>query len=193
MVAKKKSRKGSRKQNKRSTINRRISTLDLIKKEVEKEKKDVAEIEKNIELLKDKLLEKRPSHFSRRDIANATFGSLLVGIAFVLKGAVIRTATYLTSMNIVLIIVSTIVILLSQIYFISYTRVKKKHERNVISFFAKRFFSLYIIAIIVSFFLIYVMGVNYQFDTFSDTMKAVVLLSMPSAVGAAVPNLLKKY
>ncbi len=169
------------------------ASLTRIEKEIAKERKEVKSIEKDIDKLEKKLLDKVPEPFSRKDIIAAFFGSLIIGITFILKGATIRTAAALDTIHIVSIISFTIAVLLLEIYYVSYIRVKNKKKRPMGQFVAKRFFTLYIIAIVASFLLVYILGVNQQAETSIEVFKVVILMSMPCAIGAAIPTLLKKY
>lgn len=161
--------------------------------ELQKEEKELEEIKNIIISMKNKVLEKRPSHFSRRDIINAFFGSLIIGLTFVLKGALIQTALNISWYHLEAIVVVTLMILFVEIYFIGYSRVSDKSHRTFGQFMTKRMLTLYGISILVSFFLVYLFNVNTLVPGFYGTMKLVVILSMPSAIGAAVPNLLKQY
>jgi uncharacterized membrane protein len=160
-----------------------------------REEVEIQRMEKDLDLLRAKLLEKHPSHFSRRDVVNTFFGSLLIGLTFILKGALIRTAEALSETNVVLVIISTIAILTIEIYYIGYSRVSKheRKHRKFGQFWAKRLFTLYGIALLVSLYLVYVFGINKQFSDPRIMYHTVVLLSMPCAVGAAIPHLLKKF
>jgi uncharacterized membrane protein len=155
--------------------------------------KDLKRIERKITELHEKILEKRPSHFRIRDIVNAFFASLVVGLVFIFKGSLFDIAIKLTTNHLVAIVILTLVILTSEIYFIGYSRVKRKKERKFCQFWLKRLVTLYVIAIIISLFLVYLFGINYLVHTNYEVLKVVVALSMPCAVGAAVPSLLKQY
>ena len=169
------------------------SRVNDIRAELEREEKEILEVRDIVNSMKEKVLDKHPSHFSRRDIVNASFGSLTIGLAFVFKGAIYDTAMKLDLLHTELIILSTFLILMAQIYFIGYSRVKEKTKRQFGEFMTKRLTTLYFVSIISSFFLIYIFNIDKALPTFFDTMKMVVLLSMPCSVGAAIPSLLKQY
>ncbi|MBN2458422.1 DUF2391 family protein [Candidatus Woesearchaeota archaeon] len=166
-----------------------------VERDLKKEEKEIELIEKNISRINDKLLDKVPSRFSIRDVINAVFGSLIMGITFTLKGGTIMTAVNLHPCNIVVIVAATLLVLIAEIYFISYTRVRDKSSRRLGQFLTKRLFSLYGITLSVSFMLVYLFNLqnNYLVITFNDVLKLVILVSFPCAIGAAVPSLLKKY
>ncbi len=156
---------------------------------------EMGKIERDIEFLREKLLEKHPSHFSNRDIINTFFGSLIIGLTFIMKGAVVATAKQLSRQHLLLIVISTIAILTCEIYWIGYSRVSRRErkKRGFFQFWAKRITALYGIALIVSVYLVYIFGVNQFFITQQGVFNIVILMSMPCAVGAAIPHLLKKY
>ena len=158
-----------------------------------KAEQEIKKIEDQISRLSDKILEKRPSHFRKRDIINSLFASLLFGTIFVLKGLIVDVSLRLTINHVVLIIILTTVVLTSEIYFIGYSRVTDKEKRKFGQFWAKRFFTLYGIALLVSLLLVYVYNINsFAADTFG-VFKIVVTVSFPCAIAAAIPSLLKRY
>lgn len=167
--------------------------IEEIKKELRREEKEVLEIKEMLASVKAKVLDKEPSYFSRRDIVNTFFGSLLIGLTFILKGSVNRVASGLDIIHLELIILSTFLILIAEIYFVGYSRVKEKDKRHFGEFLTKRLTTLYAIAILTSFFLIYIFNMDKEIGSFMEVMKMVVLLSMPCSVGAAIPSILKKY
>ncbi|MEM4268097.1 MAG: DUF2391 family protein [Candidatus Woesearchaeota archaeon] len=172
-----------------------MASEDEIREELHRERQEIESIEENLFLIKEKLLEKTPSHFSKRDVVNAFFASLIFGMTFVLKGATVSTALNLTDVHVTLIIVFTILALVAEIYFIGYSRVKDKSTRRFGQFMAKRLCTLYFITIVVSFFLVYIFNLNNapNVHTFYDQFKIVVVVAMPCAIGAAIPSLLKQY
>ena len=126
---------------------------------------------------------------------NAFFGSLTIGITFILKGATVRTAVGLDVFHTELVIAATLMILFVEIYFIGYSRVKNKSQRKLGQFMTKRLIALYGITLLISVSLVYLLNLNNSeyVTSFMDVMKIVVVVSFPCAIGAAVPSLLKKY
>lgn len=163
------------------------------KTDMEKKYEEIDKIYTDIKTMREELLEKRPSHFSKKDVVNAFFASLLVGLTFVFKGSLVERVIRLSASHIFLIFISTILILTAQIYFISYKRVKEKEKRRFCQFWLKRLSTFYLISIIVSFYLSYMFGINNFLQDNTEIFKLVVTLSMPCAIGAAIPNLLKQY
>lgn len=157
--------------------------------------KDVKHIERQIDDLYEKIYEKRPGHWHYRDIINAFVGSLVLGLTFVFKGALIQVSLTLTNSHLFLIVLTTSLLLTFQIYFVGYSRVgtTERRKRRFGQFWAKRFFTLYLIAIIVSFALVYLFNMNALAGTIYNVLKIVIAVSMPCAIGAAVPSLLKQY
>lgn len=150
-------------------------------------------ISKDLSLLRTRMLEKVPGHFSQKDIINAFLGAMFIGLTFVLRTDIVEIALRLDSSRIILIVLSTFLILTAEIYFIGYSRVPNKKSRPFGQFWAKRFVSLYIVTILVSLFLVYIFGINTFVNTGEEVFKIIVLVSMPCAVGAAIPSLLTKY
>lgn len=165
----------------------------LIRDQILEEKHEIDDIDYNINLLKERILEKQPSHFSIENITSAFFGALLIGLTFVLKGALVRTALPLTWWHIIAIIAFTLIIIFIQVYFISYQRVKDKEERLFGQFVIKRMMAIMLIALIVSTGLVFLLGINLQTADLYGTAKVVAVLWMACAIGSAIPGLLTKY
>ena len=168
---------------------------EKIIKEIHTEQKEIECIETNIEKIQRRLLYRIPHHFSIRDIVSAFFGALTIGITFILKGATVRTAVGLDSLHTIIIIIATLVVLFTEIYFIGYSRVRNKSQRKLGQFVTKRLFTLYTITILISFGLVYMLSLEKSeyVNQFSDVIKIVVLVAFPCGIGAAVPSLLQKY
>lgn len=151
------------------------------------------EILEKIDKLEEKLLQKRPSHFRKRDVINSFFGSVLFGLTFMFKGRLFDMSLKLSNFHMGLIMLSTIILLTIEIYYIAYSRVPDKAQRKFGQFWLKRITTIYGIAIITSFFLVYLYGIDLIVGSFADVFKIVISVSFPCAIGAAVPSLLKKY
>ncbi|HLD89104.1 MAG TPA: DUF2391 family protein [Candidatus Nanoarchaeia archaeon] len=157
-----------------------------------REEFEIEKIESEIELLREKLLEKRPEHFSSKDIVTSFFASFIVGLTFVFNGALVERVKNLTDNHVILILFLTIAILTAQIYFIGYSRIKDTKERPFGQFWLKRLITFYFISIITSVFLVYLFAIN-QFIAPEKVFNLVIALSMPCAVAAAIPNLIRQY
>lgn len=174
----------------------KTSIVCRIERELEEEKKELILLEENVEKLRESLVEKVPSPFSAKDIINSLFGAMIMGMTFVFKGGVLTVASNLEMLHVFLIIIVTLVILVAEIYFIAYSRVKDRSQRKFRQFMAKRLLSLYIITLFVTFSLIYILNINNHpilGNVPENILKMVVVTAFPCAVGAAVPSLLKKY
>jgi uncharacterized membrane protein len=165
----------------------------LLREKILEEKNEIDDIDYNIKLMKERLLERVPGHFSLHNIMSALFGALLIGLTFVLKGALVPTALSLTWWHVEAIVAATLVIIFIQVYFISYERVKDKDERLLGQFVLKRMISIIFISLIVSVSLIYMLNVNSRVLDTPGVIKVITLLWMACAIGSAIPGLLNKY
>lgn len=156
-------------------------------------KREMDEITYDVHQLKKELIHLEPEHFSKTDILRAFFGAIFLGFSFLFSTALINIALTVNATNIVMIIVSTIMLLNAEIYFIGYSRVKNKHERPYGQFFLKRLVAFYGIALIVAFYLSTIFGLLYFVGSFMNLMKLSVIIAMPCAIGAAITDLLRKY
>ncbi len=155
----------------------------------------IDEIKKGVDELRERLLIAEPEHFGKEDIIYAFFGALLLGLTFAVKGLLIKVSQALNNINMVLIIASTLLILTAEIYFIGYSRVTKKTERRFGQFWLKRILVFIFVAVITSFFLVYIFGLNKLPEINNNPFsvcRLVVLITMPCAIGAAITDLLKE-
>ena len=146
--------------------------------------------------IKERLQIEEPARFSKRDIVDAFFGALFLGVTFSVKGLLIDISLALKSINMIMIPLFTLVILTAEIYYIGYSRVKKKAERRFGQFWMKRIVSFYIIAILTSFLLIYLFGLNNLpaiANNPENITRLVVLISLPCSIGAAITDLIKRF
>jgi len=150
----------------------------------------IQQIASDVRLIKEETVEKIPAHFSIKHIVSAFMGALLMGLTFVFKGLLLQVASALNKSHVLAIIVSTIFLLTAEIYFVGYGRVKNKAQRPFPQFWFKRVITYYAIAMLVSFFLVYIYGINLLAGV--DTMKVVVAVALPCAVGASLADLLKQ-
>ena len=75
------------------------------------------------------LKKEEPHRFSMYDLLGAFLGSLLIGLTFVFKGAIMRHALDMNPANMFLVILFTIIIITFEIYALSYKFVVHKKER----------------------------------------------------------------
>ncbi|MBS3124743.1 DUF2391 family protein [Candidatus Woesearchaeota archaeon] len=144
-------------------------------------------------VLRERLVDKVPSHFDLGHVMSAFFGALFFGFAFVLKGLLFQVGLALTPFNLVMIIISTFAILSAQIYFIGYTRVPNPERRHFGQFWAKRIIAYYAIAIFTAFLLLFVYGIVEMVQSPYLVFKLVIAISFPAAIGAGTAHLLGKY
>jgi len=155
---------------------------------------EIKSMRRDIAKMRQTLLEKQPTHFSGRYAVDAFFGALFIGLTFIMKGSVLRIAEVLNLTHIFFILLATGIILTAQIFFVGYVRVKSKARRPFFEFWFKRFATLFFIAMFTSFMLVYLFGINLLVhDVPFRVFQVVILLTMPSAIGAAIPSLLRKY
>ncbi len=152
----------------------------------------IKKVQEDVELLKERLLERRTERFSEQDIVRAFFGALVIGITFIFTSGLITVVKSISWANIILIIFLTVVILIAEIYFIGWSRVKGERGRNVYEFTLKRLPTFYIISLIVAFFYIYTFSIN-NFLSGAEVIKMVFIMAMPCSIGAAIGDLLRKY
>ena len=159
------------------------------------QRKKEEELIQDIKTIKNKLISREPKPFGIRDIVHSIFGSLIFGLTFALKGLLVQVASILTTSQQILIVISTLVILTFEIYFIGYQKVRAKEERKFFQFWLKRLITFYLVAILVSFFVIYIYGIHNlpSIGNSKDLMKLVIVVSMPSAIGAGLADLAKRY
>jgi uncharacterized membrane protein len=154
-------------------------TLDRIEKDLKEVKEMIAE-------------EIPPEHFGAKDVIYSFLGALVIGLTFMFKGLLIQAGINLRWENVILIVLTTLLILTFEIYFIGYSRVKHKERRPFLQFWAKRLISIYVISIAVSFMLAYLFGINYMAGNTEVLLKIIFAVSMPCAIGAAFTDLLKR-
>ncbi len=132
-----------------------------------------------------------PEHFGFRDVVRSFFGAAFIGITFVFSKNLIELPPLLDASRLLLIVLSTVVILTLEIYYIGYARVTDPH-RWFFQFWLKRIATFYIVAIIVSLYLAYIYNLTLLVGD-RNIIKLVLAMSMPCAIGASITDLLKKY
>jgi len=173
-------------------MKRKKSLTKNIEKELKKENHGLAKIEGDVEKLKDCVVDKTPTHFSIQDIVISLMGALFFGLTFIMKSNLINTVIMLDIVRVFLITAATFVLLIFGIYILSYKRVKDKDRRRPFQFIMKRLVTLYLVSILIPIFLIYLFGINEQLGTSYNIMKAVIVLSMPCALGTSISYLFSK-
>ncbi len=153
----------------------------------------IDQIARDTQVLRERLVEKVPGHFGMHHIVSAFFGALFFGFTFVLKGLLLDVGLRLSNFHLALITITTWTLLSAEIYFVGYLRVPDKDRRLFGQFWAKRIVAYYLIAMFVSFLLLFVYGITDIVPEPYLVFKLVVAVSFPAAIGAAVADLLGKY
>ena len=83
-------------------------------------------------------------------------------------------------------------ILIAEIYFVGWSRVRKEKGRNVFEFTLKRLIVFYAVAIAVSAFYSFILGYNKTLSAL-EISRLIFLVAMPCSIGAAIGDLLRKY
>ena len=117
----------------------------------------------------------------------------MIGSTFLFNGLLIQVGLNVPWENVAIILTSTLFILSAQIYFIGYKRVENKKERPFGQFLMKRLITIYGIALVVSFYLLFIFGFERLIGSFDNMIKLTLVMSMPCSIGAAIGDLLKKY
>ena len=160
----------------------------------EKTAKEIKRIQSKIDALNKKLFQKGLGHLRMNETINAFMASLILGLTFVFKGSLIDISLTLSNIHLTWIIALTSILLTFEIYYVAYSRVgrKERKTRKFGQFWAKRFFTLYGIAFLVSLLLVYLFNMDSLAGSFYGVLNIVVAVSMPCALGAAIPSLIKQ-
>ena len=155
----------------------------------------IDQIARDVQVLKERLVEKIPGHFDIKHVIVAFFGALFFGFTFVLKGLLLQVGLALETWDLVLMTIATWLILTAEIYFVGYARVphNERKQRPFGQFWAKRITTYYFIALFTAFLLLYLYGMAEMAGTLDNIIQLVVVISFPAAIGAAVSDLLGKY
>ena len=162
----------------------------MAQKQMEKDIKEIKSILKKQCQRQDTI-----AHFSRHDIIISFFGALLVASGFIFKGNVLEISENLNLPRILLIVVVTILILLGEIYFIGYSRVRDKKRRPFAKFAAKRLVTVYSMCLFVGL----IMAMLYNLyslmgdGSITQIFKLVLAIAFPASIGATLTDLLKKF
>ena len=151
----------------------------------------MTEVEKKLAELKKILLRANPpEHFSHREVIVATITALFIGLSFILNTLLFNASKELNAFQLASIVLATVIVLSLEIYFVGYARVHDK-RRHFGQFWAKRFFSFYLVSIFVSGILIYLYGLETLAGNSLVTLKVIIAASFPCAIGTALSDLLK--
>jgi len=156
--------------------------------------KKIDKIAEDVEVLKERLLLRRPDRFSARDIAHAFFGALFIAATFVFTSKIFDIVKQMETYQLVVLVLATIAILVAEIYFVGWSRLKNLKEpgRNFFEFTFKRLVVAYAVSIFVAGFYFFVLGFNRELVGM-QVVNFIFLVAMPCSIGAAVADLLRKY
>ena len=171
------------------------TSTEEIEKLLEKEKREIHDIDSQVHILREGLLERTPSKFGAKDIARSFFGALVVAFTFVLKGSVVRTSIHFTKFNSFAILFVSVFLLVIEIYYFGYRKIKDKSSRKLGQFIMKRLPTSYLISLIVSAGLVFLYGLDHDPLIMSsrDIINVIIAISLPASIGAGFSDLLKKY
>ena len=144
-------------------------------------------------MLREALVERVPGHFGMVHLISAWLGSLFFGFTFVLKGLLLEVGLQLSTLHLVLITITTWAILSAEIFFVGYARVRDRSNRKFGQFWAKRIVGYYLIAVFTSFLLLSVYGLTEIAGGPYNSLKLIIAVSFPAAIGAAAGDLMGKY
>jgi len=171
------------------------NTLDKIEKILKEEKKELVNIDTDVHKIEYNLVERTPSKFSYRDLARSFFGALIVSFGFVLKGALVKTAVNFSIENVIGIIIASLTVLIIEVFYFGYRKIKDKHSRRLGQFILKRVPTFYLVSLLVAGGLVYLYGINNDplIMASDDIINVIIAISFPASLGAGVADLIKKY
>ena len=149
--------------------------------------KDVAAIKREVFRLTP------PDYFSAKDIARSFFGALFLASTFIFSSSLVTQARLLTNTHLFVLVLTTLLILTIEIYFIGYERISNTSRRPFYEFWGKRIVTFWVVALLVSFGLSLLYAFDATLPTVMDLVKFALLLSFPASVGAALADLLRSY
>lgn len=140
---------------------------------------------------KDKTIE----HFGKKDIVISFFGALIVASGFIFKGNILLISHKLSFLRLFWIIIATVLIILAEIYFIGYSRVRNKKKRPFMEFAIKRVVTVYAMCLFVGGFLAFLYNLHHieGNGTAIHLFKIAVAISFPASIGATLTDLFKKF
>mgnify|MGYP005843679501 CR=1 FL=1 len=147
---------------------------------------------KELQLIREKLLERKPERFSSQDIVRAFFGALLIGITFVFAPGLVQVARALSWAQLAVVIVMTWLLLFIEIYFVGWSRVRGERGRALGEFTLKRLPTFYLVALMVSVFYTFLFGFQNWLAEL-ELLKMLFVMAMPCSFGAAIADLLRTY
>lgn len=153
---------------------------------------DLDAIHKEVDMLYEKLLIKRPEHFGYPDIFNALFAAGLFSV-LIFNILLIELALSMSIWHVAATIIATAIILTLEIYFISYSRVEEKNRRRFGQFWAKRFFTIYGVTMLICTMMIYIYNLDAMAGGLHNVAKIAIATSFPASIAAGATALSKRF
>jgi uncharacterized membrane protein len=170
-----------------------MSKKRLPKRSPEDHLQDLERIDKKISTIKLKLVDHAPAPYSLKDVVRAFFGSLLVGLTFLHKGALIQGAQHLSIIHLVAIAGLSVIVVSAETYYLGYRKVIDKRERPPGQFIFKRVLTFASVAFLVSVGLVFLFALNEQLTSVYELWSIIIALCMPCMLGACLGDMVKKY
>ncbi len=150
--------------------------------------RDLKIIHKEVDLLYEKLLIRKPEHFSYNDVFTALFAASLFSV-LLFNQLLLQLALSLSFGHLTAIIIGTCLILTLEIYYISYSRVDEKQRRPFGQFWAKRFFTIYGVTILMSTMMVYLYNLDAVAGTVYNVARIAIAASFPASIAAGATAL----
>ncbi|MEK6874235.1 MAG: hypothetical protein AABX52_00625 [Nanoarchaeota archaeon] len=145
-----------------------------------------------VELLYEKLLLRKPEHFSYKDMVNVLFAASLFSV-LIFNQLLLQLALSLSLQHIIFIVLITTVLLTLEIYYLSYTHIDQRSNRLFGQFWAKRFFTIYGITLCVTTLLIYLYNLDAVAGSLQNVIKIAIATSFPSSIAAGATALAQRF
>lgn len=155
--------------------------------------KRLEHVERDVHDLHVALVKKIPTHFSMRHVVRSFFGSFTIALIFAFKGLLFEVGLSLSHPRMLLIIITSLLVLSAEIYFVGWERVKNKKERGFSQFWAKRLCAYYLIGIVVSLLVVWLYGLHDLVATGTDVLRLIVAVSLPASLGASAADLFEEH
>jgi uncharacterized membrane protein len=122
-----------------------------------------------------------------RDITQILLGSALLSLPIAFTEEVWELGISLPWINIILLLITS----LSLISFYVYYNFYRRHFKNNFLIFLKRILITYIISLLISGLILFLIGKFSVGEGLSTTLKRMIILSFPASIGAAITDSLK--
>lgn len=134
-------------------------------------------------------MKNEPHRFSFEDFFRALFGAFFVGLTFLFKGSMSKSALEMSDFNMFLVLGVALILVSLEIYILSYRFVKDRIKRPFWEFWAKRFFAITISTFLSIYFAIYIYGLDSM--TTWESLKLTSAVFLPAATFGAALEMLK--